>query len=62
MLEILSDRGGHDDIYHLADDLAFEIDVVLPIVEGAALLGFLRVTEGDVELTSAGREYDRLVE
>lgn len=57
MLEILSDRGGHDDIYHLADDLAFEIDDVLPIVEGAALLGFLRVTEGDVELTAAGREY-----
>lgn len=57
MLEILSDRGGHDDIYHLADDLAFEIDDVLPIVEGAALLGLLRVTEGDVELTAAGREY-----
>ena len=31
MLEILSDRGGHDDIYHLADDLSFEIDDVLPI-------------------------------
>ncbi len=30
MLEILYDRDGHDDIYHLADDLAFEIDDVLP--------------------------------
>ena len=35
MLEILSDRGGHDDIYHLADDLSFEIDDLLPIVEAA---------------------------
>ena len=40
MLEILSDRGGHDDIYHLADDLSFEIDDLLPIVEAAAMLGF----------------------
>ena len=35
MLEILYDRDGHDDIYHLADDLSFEIDDVLPIVEAA---------------------------
>ena len=35
MLEILYDRDGHDDIYHLADDLAFEIDDVLPIVEAS---------------------------
>ena len=41
MLEILSDRDGHDDIYHLADDLSFEIDDVLPIVEASSMLGFL---------------------
>ncbi|HEX4136140.1 MAG TPA: nitrate/sulfonate/bicarbonate ABC transporter ATP-binding protein [Bryobacteraceae bacterium] len=57
MLEILSDRSGHDDIYHLADDLSFEIDDVLPIVEAASMLGFVHVSEGDVELTPAGREY-----
>jgi NitT/TauT family transport system ATP-binding protein len=57
MLEILTDRGGHDDIYHLADDLSFEIDDVLPIVEAASMLGFVNVSEGDVEITPAGRQY-----
>jgi len=57
MLEILTDRGGHDDIYHLADDLSFEIDDVLPIVEAASMLGLAHVSEGDVELTAAGRQY-----
>ena len=33
LLEILLDHNGKDDIYRLADDLAFEIDDLLPIVE-----------------------------
>jgi NitT/TauT family transport system ATP-binding protein len=57
MMEILYDRDGHDDIYHLADDLSFEIDDVLPIVEAASMLGFVSVSEGDVELTPEGRLY-----
>lgn len=57
MLEILADRGGHDDIYQLADHLSFEIDDLLPIVEAASMLGFLRVSEGDVEITPAGHQY-----
>ena len=42
LLELLLDKGGRDDIYHLADDLAFEIDDLLPIVDAAQLLGFLQ--------------------
>jgi NitT/TauT family transport system ATP-binding protein len=57
ILELLLDRSGHDDIHRLADDLAFEIDDLLPIVEAAALLGFITVKEGDAELTAAGREF-----
>jgi NitT/TauT family transport system ATP-binding protein len=57
MLEILVDRGGHDDIYHLADDLSFEIDDVLPIVEAASMLGFVNVSEGDVHMTPTGHQY-----
>jgi NitT/TauT family transport system ATP-binding protein len=57
MLEILADRGGHDDIYHIADDLSFEIDDLLPIVESSALLGFVKISEGDVELTPAGHAF-----
>jgi NitT/TauT family transport system ATP-binding protein len=57
LLELLADRGGHYDVYHLADELSFEIDELLPIVEAAHLLGFVRVSEGDVEITAAGTEF-----
>ncbi len=57
LLELLVDHGGKADIYRLADDLAFEIDDILPIVDAAALLGLLRVQEGDAALTPVGAEY-----
>jgi NitT/TauT family transport system ATP-binding protein len=57
LLEILIDHNGKDDIYRLADDLAFEIDDLLPIVDAARLLGFLTVNEGDAEITPVGTEY-----
>jgi NitT/TauT family transport system ATP-binding protein len=57
LLELLIDHNGKDDIYRLADDLAFEIDDLLPIVDAARLLGFLTVTEGDAEITPIGTEF-----
>ncbi|MBB5059745.1 NitT/TauT family transport system ATP-binding protein [Granulicella aggregans] len=57
LLEILIDHAGKDDIYKLADDLAFEIDDLLPIVDAAQLLGFLKVNEGDAAITPTGTEY-----
>jgi NitT/TauT family transport system ATP-binding protein len=57
ILELLLDRRGQEDMHRLADDLAFEVDDLLPIVEAAALLGFITVKEGDAELTPAGREF-----
>ncbi len=57
LLELLLDKGGRDDIYHLADDLAFEIDDLLPIVDAAQLLGFLNVEEGDAAITPTGTEF-----
>src|ERR1700750_1430264 len=57
LLELVLDHNGKDDIYRLADDLAFEIDDLLPIVDAAQLLGFLKVTEGDAEITATGAEY-----
>jgi NitT/TauT family transport system ATP-binding protein len=56
-LEILADHNGREDVYRMADYLSFEIDDLLPIVEAAALLGFVKVTEGDVEMTPAGLEF-----
>jgi NitT/TauT family transport system ATP-binding protein len=55
LLEILIDRGGKDDVYKLADELAFELDDLFPIVEAAQLLGYLKVEEGDVAITDSGR-------
>src|SRR5271156_2640787 len=57
LLELLIDHKGRADIYRLADDLAFELDDLFPIVEAAQLLDFLRVEEGDAVITPAGHEY-----
>jgi NitT/TauT family transport system ATP-binding protein len=57
LLELLLDKGGRDDFYRMADDLAFEIDDLLPIVDAAQLLGFLKVEEGDAVITAAGTEF-----
>jgi len=57
LLELMVDHSGKADIYRLADDLAFEVDDLLPIVDAASLLGFLTVTEGDATLTPSGAEY-----
>jgi NitT/TauT family transport system ATP-binding protein len=57
LLELLLDHNGKDDIFRLADDLGFEIDDLLPIVDAAQMLGFLKITEGDAEITAEGTEY-----
>jgi NitT/TauT family transport system ATP-binding protein len=57
LLELLLDKGGRDDIYRLAEDLAFEIDDLLPIVDAAQLLGFLKIEEGDAAITPTGTEF-----
>jgi NitT/TauT family transport system ATP-binding protein len=57
LLELLLDKGGRDDIYRLADDLAFEIDDLLPIVDAAQMLGFLKIEEGDAAITESGAEF-----
>jgi NitT/TauT family transport system ATP-binding protein len=57
LLEILADHNGRADVYQLADLLSFEIDDLLPIVEAAALLGFVKLSEGDAEITPQGLEF-----
>ena len=56
-LELLADRGGRDDLYHLADELNMEVDDLLPTVEAAALLGFASLKEGDAEITPKGKAF-----
>jgi NitT/TauT family transport system ATP-binding protein len=57
LLELLNDRGGAEDLYHVADELRMEVDDLLPIVESAALLGFVRSDKGDVDLTAEGKAF-----
>ena len=58
LLELIDDRpNGRDDMYRLADELSFELDDLLPIVDAARQLGFLRVEEGDVQITPTGHEF-----
>jgi NitT/TauT family transport system ATP-binding protein len=56
-IELLSDRGGKEDLYHVAEELLMEVDDLLPIVEAATLLGFSKSEKGDVELTPKGKEF-----
>jgi NitT/TauT family transport system ATP-binding protein len=57
LLEILLDRGGKDDLFHLADELLTEVDDLLPIIDASRLLGFITVQEGDVEITAPGKAF-----
>ncbi len=57
LLELLNDRGGKEDLYHVAEELLMEVDDLLPIVEATTLLDFARTDKGDVEITPAGKAF-----
>ena len=57
LLEILAARGGRDGLAELADDLSFEVDDLLPLVDAAIMLGLARVDGADLEITEQGHEF-----
>jgi NitT/TauT family transport system ATP-binding protein len=57
LLEILAARGGQDGLAELADELNFEIDDLLPLVDAAVMLGLARVHDAQLDSTDAGREF-----
>jgi NitT/TauT family transport system ATP-binding protein len=57
LLEFLNDRGGEEDMYHLAEELLMEVDDLFPIVDGAVMLRFADSTRGDVKITPSGKEF-----
>ena len=57
LLEILVDQGGRADLHRLAEELSLEVDALLPTVDTAVLLGFLRVEEGDAIITPEGQSF-----
>ena len=54
LLEIVHDHGGREDLYRLAEQLALDVDDLLPIVDSCVMLGFALLKEGDVEITPEG--------
>ena len=57
LLELLNDRGGREDLYHLAEELRMEVDDLLPTVDAAVLLGFATLQEGDLVITPEGKTF-----
>jgi NitT/TauT family transport system ATP-binding protein len=57
LLEILAAKGGEEGLAELADELSFEVDDLLPLVDAAVMLGLTEVHDADLELTDAGREF-----
>jgi NitT/TauT family transport system ATP-binding protein len=57
LLEILAARGGREGLAELADDLTFEVDDLLPLVDAAVMLGLARVDNAELEITDQGREF-----
>lgn len=57
LLELVADRGGRDDLYHLGAELFLEVDDLLPVTDTAELLHLATVSEGDLILTELGRRF-----
>jgi NitT/TauT family transport system ATP-binding protein len=57
LLELVMDRGGKEDLYHVAEDLQMEVDDLLPIAEAARLLEFVKLEKGDLEITEPGKAF-----
>ncbi|MET9491070.1 nitrate/sulfonate/bicarbonate ABC transporter ATP-binding protein [Nocardia sp. NPDC006630] len=57
LLELVYAKDGRADLPVIADELNFELDDLLPLVDAAALLGFLIADSGDVILTNIGANF-----
>jgi NitT/TauT family transport system ATP-binding protein len=57
LVETLSAASGRADLARLVEPLSLELDDLLPVVESAELLGFVRVEEGDIFLTPLGQTF-----
>ncbi len=57
LLELVADRGGRDDLYHLGSELLLDVDDLLPVTDTAELFHLATVEEGDLILTDGGRRF-----
>jgi NitT/TauT family transport system ATP-binding protein len=57
LLEFLEDVRGKKDIPKLAQELQYDLDDLYPIIDAAETLRFVEVENGDIKLTSIGKEF-----
>jgi len=57
LVELIYALGGHTGIADIANDISIDTKDLLPLVAAAELLGFVQVSGGDLELTSAGKQF-----
>jgi len=57
LLEMLPENESRTDLYRLAGELGLEVDDILPIIEAGVLLGFVTMSEGDVQISEGGRRF-----
>ena len=57
LVEMVAADGGKSDLVDLADELSFEVDDILPLVDAARMLDLITVSGVHVSLTPAGREF-----
>lgn len=55
LLEAVNDAGGVEDAARLAADFDLELDEILPSIDGAELLEFVVVSDGNIELTGGAK-------
>ncbi|MBV9538909.1 MAG: nitrate/sulfonate/bicarbonate ABC transporter ATP-binding protein, partial [Acidisphaera sp.] len=57
LVEIVFSHNGQTDLPDLADELSFQVDDLLPIVDAAVMLGLLEVEGAQAFLTESGRRW-----
>jgi NitT/TauT family transport system ATP-binding protein len=56
LLETLNEQGARIGMSKLSESLRFELNDLMPITESAELLGFVKIENGDIELSALGRK------
>lgn len=57
LLELLAARGGHEGLAEIAEELRYEIDDLLPLVDAAQMLKLAYPRNGRLHLSEQGRRY-----
>ncbi len=57
LVDVVFEHGGKADLARIAINLQSDVDDLLPVIEVAEALGFLRVENGDVALTEFGKKF-----